>query len=184
MKEPVIVEPYNDNWPSLFNELRNQIIKQIGPYINRVDHIGSTSVVGLAAKPIVDIQISVSDFEHMEPIRTGLAALGYQYRSDNGDLTKRYFRESSGMRRTHIHIRQSGSWSEQFNLLFRDYLREHEEAKNQYATVKNKLAKQYRNDREQYVEAKTEIIWDIITPVGMVSEQPSKIENNLEVQIE
>lgn len=65
------------------------------------------------------------------------------------------------MRRTHIHVRQSGSWSEQLNLLFRDYLREHEDAKMKYAEVKYELANSYRDQRGNYVEGKSEIVWDI-----------------------
>ncbi len=96
MKDPVIIEPYRDNWPSLFNELRAQIVVEIGSDIHRIDHIGSTAVVGLAAKPIIDIQISVSDLGNIETIISGLASLGYLYLSDNDDLTKRYFREALG----------------------------------------------------------------------------------------
>lgn len=171
MKEPVMIEAYSNSWPIIFNELSTTIIKQIGSDINRIDHIGSTSVVGLAAKPIIDIQISVSDLDNIEPIVSGLSILGYQYRPNNDDLTKRYFRESPEMRRTHIHVRQSGSWSEQFNLLFRDYLREHEYDRDQYAKVKYELASQYRDQREQYVEAKTEMIWKIMKKANKWSQE-------------
>ncbi|WP_339272627.1 GrpB family protein [Paenibacillus sp. FSL K6-1330] len=180
MKDPVIIEPYNDSWPNLFNELRTQIVKKIGSDVHRVDHIGSTSVVGLAAKPIIDIQISVRNLGNIETIISRLASLGYRYRSDNDDLTKRYFRESPGMSRTHIHVRQAGSWSEQFNLLFRDYLRTHEDDRDQYSRTKYELANRYRDQREQYVDAKTEIVWDIIKKANTWSQKigwkPSKAD--------
>ncbi|WP_343045133.1 GrpB family protein [Paenibacillus lemnae] len=137
----------------------------------RIDHIGSTAVAGLAAKPIIDIQISVRDLNKIETLISGLASLGYHYRSDNDDLTKRYFREAPGTRRTHIHVRQAGSWSEQFNLLFRDYLRTQEEDRDQYARKKYELANRYRDQREQYVEAKTEIVWDIIKKANSWSQK-------------
>ncbi|GAS81162.1 GrpB family protein [Paenibacillus amylolyticus] len=92
MKEPVIIEPYSDNWPSHYNELRAQIITEIGSDVYKIDHIGSTAVAGLAAKPIIDIQISVRDLKKIETMISGLASLGHHYRSDNDDLTKRYFR--------------------------------------------------------------------------------------------
>ncbi|WP_413242627.1 GrpB family protein [Paenibacillus sp. 1P07SE] len=63
---------------------------------------------GLAAKPIIDIQLSVMDLDDMDAIDSGLSSIGYQFRKDNPDLSKRYFRETAGMRRTHIHVRQSG----------------------------------------------------------------------------
>jgi GrpB-like predicted nucleotidyltransferase (UPF0157 family) len=89
----------------------------------RIDHIGSTAVPGLAAKPVIDIQISVASFDPLEAFRAPLEALGYAYRADNTERTKRYFREPAGSSRTHIHVRRAGSFSEQFALLFRDYLR-------------------------------------------------------------
>jgi GrpB-like predicted nucleotidyltransferase (UPF0157 family) len=162
LKEPVFIEPYNENWPKLYREFRSQIVNQIGSLIQRIDHIGSTAVTGLAAKPIIDIQISVSDLDNIEEVASGLSEIGFEFRKDNPDLTKRYFRERPGMKRTHIHVRQSGSWSEQFNLLFRDYLREHELARSEYSKVKYQLANLYRDQREKYVEGKTEVIWDIM----------------------
>ena len=175
-----MIEPYNDEWPELYRELHSLIVKQFGAAVQRIDHIGSTSVVGLAAKPIIDIQISVLNLDKIEEVRLGLAALGFLYRADNDDLSKRYFRESPGMRRTHIHVRQSGSWSEQFNLLFRDYLREHEIERSQYAQTKTELAIQYRNHREKYIEGKTKIIWDIMIKADRWSQEigwkPSKLE--------
>jgi GrpB-like predicted nucleotidyltransferase (UPF0157 family) len=80
-------------------------------------------VPGLDAKPVIDIQISVASFEPLDDYRLPMEELGYVYRGDNPERTKRYFRESPGQRRTHIHVRRLGSWSEQFALLFRDYLR-------------------------------------------------------------
>ncbi|MFC5406871.1 GrpB family protein [Cohnella soli] len=178
MKELVIIEPYNDNWPRIFNELRLQIVNQLGTAIQRIDHIGSTAVVGLAAKPIIDIQISVSDLDNIEEVKSGLHEMGFKYREDNADLTKRYFRERPGMRRTHIHVRQLGSWSEQFNLLFRDYLREHEVERTKYAQFKYDLADQYRDQRNKYVEGKTEIVWNIMLKANKWSQEigwkPSK----------
>ena len=171
LKEPVIIETHNDNWSQLYSELRFRIVNQIGPLIQRIDHIGSTAVPGLAAKPIIDIQISVSDLDNIEKVKSGLSDIGFEFRKDNPDLTKRYFRESSGMRRTHIHVRQSGSWSEQFNLLFRDYLREHEFEKNEYSKVKYELANLYRDQRGKYVEGKTEIVWNIMLKANNWSQE-------------
>lgn len=113
MKDPIIIEPYNDNWQFIYFEQRSRIVSQIGSFIQRIDHIGSTAVVGLAAKPIIDIQISVSDLDDIVEIRNGLSAIGFHQRFDNQDLSKRYFRETPGMRRTHgagevKHVRMIG----------------------------------------------------------------------------
>ena len=160
---PIVVVPYAPEWPVRFAELAAPIRHALGDVAVRIDHIGSTSIPGLAAKPIVDIQISVRSFEPLDAFRLPLEYLGYVWRSHNSDRTKRYFRESPGAPRTHIHVRKWGSWSEQFALLFRDYVRVHPEVAARYAELKRDLAQRYRDDREAYTEAKGPFIWSIMT---------------------
>jgi GrpB-like predicted nucleotidyltransferase (UPF0157 family) len=128
----------------------------------RIDHIGSTSVPGLAAKPIVDIQISVADFEPLDAFRLPLEGLGYVFRADNPELTKRYFREAAGQPRTHVHVRQRGSWAEQFALLFRDYLRSNADEADHYGNFKRVLAAKYVTERERYTDAKEPYLWELM----------------------
>lgn len=171
MQEAVVIEPYNEQWPVLYEELRQRLVTEIADSIVRIDHIGSTAVAGLAAKPIIDIQISVLDLKHTEQLEHGLSTLGFVYRRNNPDLSKKYFREAAGMRRTHIHVREAGSWSEQFHLLFRDYLRAHKEACSEYEEVKKELAKQYTYERERYVEGKSAVIWRIMQKANSWSQE-------------
>jgi GrpB-like predicted nucleotidyltransferase (UPF0157 family) len=99
----------------------------------------------LAAKPVIDIQVSVEQLEPAAPFREPLQEFGFTYRADNNDRTKRYFREPPGHPRTHIHVRKAGSFSEQFPLLFRDFLRVHREAAAAgYEAVKRRLAARQR----------------------------------------
>lgn len=123
------------------------------------------------AKPIIDIQISVPSLEPVETYRSKLEKIGYVFRPDNPDLTKRYFRESPGNKRTHIHVREHGSWSEQFALLFRDYLRASAEDRKRYANEKYRLMGLFRNERHLYVENKEPIIWDIMRRASIWSQQ-------------
>jgi GrpB-like predicted nucleotidyltransferase (UPF0157 family) len=88
--------------------------------------------------------------------------LGFTFRADNPERTKRYFREAPGQRRTHIHVRRAGSWAEQFALLFRDYLRAHPADAQAYATLKYHLAEHHRDDVHAYTDAKTPFIWAIM----------------------
>ncbi|MEO1054556.1 MAG: GrpB family protein [Bacteroidota bacterium] len=161
-QEPIIISSYSEEWPDLFLTQAKAIREALGETAIRIDHIGSTAIQGTDAKPIIDMQISVASFEPLEAFKAPLEGLGYTFRADNPELTKRYFREKPGERRTHIHVRQQGSWHEQFALLFRDYLRINASDAQLYAQEKRRLAKLYRNDREAYANAKGKIIWQIM----------------------
>ena len=156
---PIVIVPYAPIWPTRFRELGVQLRQALGSVALCIDHIGSTAIPGLAAKPIIDIQVSVASLGSLDAFRLPLESLGYVWRDDNPDLTKRYFRESPDTPRTHVHVRKHGSWSEQYALLFRDYVRAHPDVAMKYAALKWQLAKQYRDDRHGYTEAKGPFIW-------------------------
>lgn len=162
MSKMITIEPYDRSWPGVFRELGCRLRLALGGVALRIDHIGSTSIPGLAAKPIIDIQISVQSFDPMEPYRVLLEETGFVFRDKNTELTKRYFRERPGERETHIHVRQAGSFSEQFPLLFRDYMRAHSRDAEEYAALKVRLAERYRDDRLGYTNAKGDFIWRVI----------------------
>lgn len=160
--EPVEIVAYDPGWPDAFRLTGMQLRNALGDYPDRIDHIGSTAIPGIAAKPIIDIQISVPCLEPMSSYLPSMQALGFVWRKDNPALTKRYFREAPGNKRTHIHVRQTGSWHEQYALLFRDYVRSSAEDRARYETVKRQLAEKFRLNRLAYTDGKAEIFWDII----------------------
>ena len=160
--QPIEVAAYDPAWPVRFAELGRELRAGLGAVALRIDHIGSTSVPGLAAKPIVDIQVSVADFEPLAANRQPREPLGVVYRAGNPERTKRYFREPPGRPRTHVHVRRLGSFSEQWALLFRDYLRAHPEVATEYDAVKRRLAVHYRDDRRGYAAAKEPFSWAVI----------------------
>jgi GrpB-like predicted nucleotidyltransferase (UPF0157 family) len=165
--QPILICDYDPGWPAEFRTIGSGIRQALGPFARRIDHIGSTSVSGLAAKPIIDIQISVESLEPMTPYLDAMGSIGFVWRQDNPELTKRYFRESTDSttgpnRRTHVHVRVLGSWHEQYALLFRDYIRQSEPDQAAYEAVKRELALTYRNQRQAYTEAKSQIFWQII----------------------
>ena len=125
----------------------------------RIDHIGSTAVAGLAAKPVIDIQIPVAALEPAGPFAEPLQQLGYRYRADNTERTKRYCREPPGTPRTHFHVRRAGSFSEQFPLL-RAYPRTQPGEADTYAQLKYGLARQFSGDRKAYTDAKVPFFWN------------------------
>jgi GrpB-like predicted nucleotidyltransferase (UPF0157 family) len=156
------IHPYHPDWPALFRELGRGLRAALGPCALRIDHIGSTAVPGLAAKPVIDVQISVGSLEPTDPFRKPLELAGWTFRPDNDDLTKRYFREPASARRTHLHVRRAGSWSEQLSLLFRDFLREHPDLADEYGALKSELAARFGPDREGYTNAKAPFIWSTL----------------------
>ena len=162
MSDEGLVTEYDPTWPTVFAELAERLRAKLGDVALRIDHIGSTAVPGLDAKPIIDVQISVASLEPVGAFRPQIEACGFAWRADNPELTKRYFRERPGMRRTHLHVRRAGSFSEQFALLFRDYLRTHPERCAEYADVKHRLAPLLVVDRHRYVEAKAPFVWETI----------------------
>ena len=156
------IADYDPGWPLRFAELGGRLRQGLGPAAMRIDHIGSTSVPGLAAKPVIDIQISVARLEPVRPFRDPLQRLGFVYRADNTERTKRYFREPPGGRGCGCADGRAGSFAEQVPLLFRDFLRTHRQAAEEYAAVKRRLAVRYARARHAYTDAKGEIVWDLI----------------------
>jgi GrpB-like predicted nucleotidyltransferase (UPF0157 family) len=160
--DPVEIVDHDPGWVTAFAGLGATLRGALGAVAVRIDHIGSTAVPGLAAKAVIDVQVSVRSLEPVDPFREPLVRLGYVYRADNPERTKRYFREPPGTRRTHVHVRRLGSFSQQVPLLFRDYLRSHPAAAAEYADTKRRCAAQFRHDRQGYVEAKDAFVWRVI----------------------
>jgi GrpB-like predicted nucleotidyltransferase (UPF0157 family) len=157
-----LVADYDPAWPHHFWELGAALRNALGELAIRIDYIGSTAVPGLAAKPIIDVQISVADLAPVQVYRCAIESCGFAWQPDNPERTKRYFREVPPRPRTHLHVRRSGSFAEQFALLFRDYLRARPERAAEYADLKRKLAHLLVTDRQSYVDAKDPFIWETI----------------------
>ncbi|WP_315371692.1 GrpB family protein [Paenibacillus xylanexedens] len=162
MEDQWRIAKYDPAWRDLFLETGSKLREALGEKALRIDHVGSTSIVGIDAKPIIDIQISVSNYENLLDYKREIETVGFVFRAENPDKTKRYFREEPGSRRIHIHVRQAGSFSEQMTLLFRDYLREHPEDCLNYAEEKHRLMSLYKDQRPKYVEGKGPMVWSIL----------------------
>jgi GrpB-like predicted nucleotidyltransferase (UPF0157 family) len=161
-EDPIVIVSADPLWPEKFREIASRLRGVLGDLALRIDHVGSTAVPALDAKPVIDIQISVASLIPEESFRTPLESIGFVFHAANADRAKRFFRESAATRRTHVHVRHVGSFDEQLNLLLRDYLRTHEDARGEYARVKWELARRFRDDREGYVHAKEPIVWSLL----------------------
>lgn len=160
----VEVRPYDPAWPEAFRALAVPLRAALGPLALRIDHIGSTSVPGLAAKDVIDVQVSVA---RLEPaLDAAFAAIGYVKHDsivrdhrppgatgpDEG-WEKAYFRAPTSLRRTNTHVRVEGRPNQRFALLFRDYLRAHPDTAEAYAELKRRLAAELR-DPDAYPDVK------------------------------
>jgi GrpB-like predicted nucleotidyltransferase (UPF0157 family) len=158
--EPIEVVPYDPSWPARFAAWDARLWAALGPTAVRVDHVGSTSVAGLPAKPVVDIQVSVPALDDEPAYVPAIKALWMELRSR--DEWHRFFRPPPDRpREAHIHVTTTGSAWEREHLLFRDYLRAHPDAREEYARVKADAARTWRGDRAAYTETKSEVIADI-----------------------
>lgn len=157
--DPVEVVPYDPAWPDAFAVWRDRLAAALGPAARRIDHVGSTAVPGLAAKPVVDIQVGVVDVADEAVFRPALEGLGLPLRAREPGHC--YFRPPRGQpREVHVHVCDAGSPWERAHLLFRDFLRSHRGAREAYSALKWGLAAEFRGDRWAYNEAKTGFILD------------------------
>ncbi|QWU16042.1 GrpB domain, predicted nucleotidyltransferase, UPF0157 family [Paenibacillus sophorae] len=171
MEDQWRIAPFDAEWRDLFLEIGLKLRHSLGERAIRIDHVGSTSIIGMDAKPIIDIQISVENIEDEASYKWLIEKNGFELRPENPDRTKKYFREVPGNRRIHIHVRQAGSYSEQLTLLFRDYLRHSSEDRQRYIQEKHRLMNLFKNDRPKYVEGKGPIVWDILQKAHIWSQE-------------
>lgn len=173
--DKVIIVDYNPNWPAMFEEEKTAILAGAGEWIEDIQHVGSTSVPGLAAKPIIDIMIAVYDLALVEKCVWPIASLGYAYMGEFGLPERHFFRKPPAdgwyKRTHHIHMVLKGSnqWKNQIH--FRDYLRTHPEACQQYQDLKRDLSQRYSEDRFGYGDAKQDFIFAILRKAGYPDER-------------
>lgn len=176
MPSITIVE-YDPAWPALFERERSRLLNAAGTYIEDVQHVGSTSVAGLGAKPVIDILIGLRDLALVERCVEPLQALDYEYLGENGIPERHFFRNPPGPswdgRKFNIHIVKTGGYEWQRHIIFRDYLRAHPDAVQQYYALKKELAEKYASDPDAYMrypDAKTDFVASILSKAGFRSD--------------
>jgi GrpB-like predicted nucleotidyltransferase (UPF0157 family) len=159
------IVPYNPKWVSEFENERRLIARALGPLALRIDHNGSTAVPGLAAKPVIDIQISVARLHPISAYSARLEALGYVHQPHPDDSFCPFFGKPHDWPRTHhVHLVESGGPEERRTLAFRDYLRAHPSVAREYEALKRELAGQFTGATLQsYADAKSEFIERVIS---------------------
>ena len=161
IQDPIEVVPYDPSWPRRFARYRRRLADALDGGAIRIEHVGSTAVPGLAAKPIVDIQVSVRDIENEESYVAVVERAAAELRMR--EPGHRYFRPAGKRPRDlQVHVCEAGSDWERNHLLFRDYLRAHPDVRDAYASLKFRLAARYRDDRLAYNDAKSAFILDAL----------------------
>jgi len=145
----------------MFEEEKRLLREVLGEVSAKVEHIGSTAVNGLAAKPIIDIMLGLPDFSVADKLVTRIEALGYEYikkYEDEMPFRRFFVRNLTGLRTHQIHMVEIGGEFWARHLLFRDYLRQNPEVAEKYAALKKQLAEREWEDVNEYADAKTEFI--------------------------
>ncbi|ABS23030.1 GrpB family protein [Bacillus cytotoxicus] len=157
----IVVVPYENHWGEKF-QAEAKRLKEAMPERVKIHHIGSTSVPGLAAKPIVDMIMEVENIERVDEWNKLFEKLGYIVKGENGISGRRFFMHGTEEKRSyHLHVFERGNPEIIRHLAFRDYMIAHCEEAEAYATLKNELATKYTYDGGKYTEGKTKFIRNI-----------------------
>ncbi|MFZ5824589.1 MAG: GrpB family protein [Bacillota bacterium] len=171
--QPVVIVEYDPTWPVDFEALKGAYEAALHGLIESVEHVGSTAVPGLAAKPIIDVDLVIADRALLPEVIQRLAALGYRHEGDLGVAGREAFardgdphtpRDGSGRvwPAHHLYVCASDCAALHEHLRFRDYLRAHPEKAREYGELKQHLAAAFREDRAAYGEAKTAFVRSIL----------------------
>lgn len=150
----VEVVDYDPVWPALFDSECRLLHDALGHVVVAIDHVGSTAVPGLAAKPIIDILMEVTDLEAFDSVDQHMMSIGYTPKGEFGIPGRRYFQKGGDARTHHLHAFQSGDFNLIRHLAFRDYLRAHPDAARQYSELKRAVAAACGNDLGRYCDGK------------------------------
>ena len=154
----VKVVPYQKEWAEEFEKERSRILSVRGDSVVAVEHIGSTSVPGLAAKPIIDIGVGIKRLKDADKLIKPLSKIGYKFYKEF-QKQRLFVAKGTDDSRTHyLHIMRHGGSKWKNDQIFRDYLRSHPKEVERYAKLKKRLAKKYPNDRQAYSDGKREFI--------------------------
>ena len=159
MPQHITVVNYDPEWPSKYVRERDYITEILKDNCISIYHIGSTSVPGLSAKPIIDIMVVVRSLERVDTVAEKFSDIGYEYLGEFGIVGRRYLRKGGDERTHQIHIFQADDWNNiGRHLAFRDYMRTHEKERNEYAKLKKDLAQEFPYDIDGYCDGKENFV--------------------------
>ena len=168
--DKVIVLSYDKKWKYDFEDIKQEILNCAGYLIETIEHVGSTSVEGMSAKPCIDIDVVIKDYSVFECLKDRLASIGYIHEGDLGIKDREAFKYYNKTNLCYHHLYVCPTYSKELkrHLVFRDYLRCHLDAVKIYSEIKEKGAQLYPNDIEKYIEYKTPIIEELYKQCGLL----------------
>ena len=165
----VIVSPYDEAWKSDFEKIKNELENALGDSILGIEHVGSTSVEGLSAKPCIDIDVIIKDYSVFEAVVDRLSAIGYVHEGDLGIPKREAFKysEKPHLKKHHLYVCPQDSEELRRHITFRDFLRSHPEAVQKYGQIKEAAAERFPNDIDGYIRYKSPCIEELYRLCGL-----------------
>ena len=157
MRRITVVE-YDEQWPARYEAESTVLQITLGEVISRIHHIGSTSVPGLSAKPIIDILLEVCDLDELDQLNVAMERAGYRVRGENGIPNRRYFTKGEDQRSHHVHAFGVGDPQIVKHLAFRDYLKKNKKEAEEYAEIKHAAALASEDNIHRYSALKADFI--------------------------
>ena len=165
----IVVVPYDEKWKLRFEEIAGELSAALGDLAHSIEHVGSTSVPGLAAKPIIDIDVVIEDESKLQAVVDALAKIGYQYEGNLGIPGREAFgyEGKTHLMEHHLYVCPADSPELHRHLSFRDYLRGHPEAVKEYSRIKEEAARLFPHDIDGYINHKGTLIEKIYKEIGL-----------------
>lgn len=165
----VTLAPYSDKWKSEFEKIKNEIEVALGALCVGVEHVGSTAVEGIFAKPCIDLDVVIKDYSEFEHVKKRLAEIGYIHEGDLGIKDREAFKYSDKphLMKHHLYVCPQSSQELLRHVTFRDFLRENPEYALKYSQVKLKASELFPKNIDKYIEYKAPVIEEIYKLCGL-----------------
>ena len=165
----VVVLPFDEQWKYDFIHIKAELANVLGQLAIAIEHVGSTSVQGLSAKPIIDIDVVIKDYSELENVISALRKIGYQHEGNLGITGREAFKYEGKehLRKHHLYVCPEDSQELRRHIAFRDYLKTHPDAVREYSCIKEEGAELYPDDIDRYIEHKSPFIEKIYAEIGI-----------------
>ena len=166
----VVVLPFDENWKSDFEKIKNELNKAIGDLVVSIEHVGSTSVTGMSAKPCIDIDVVIKDYSVFDEVVEKLGSIGYIHEGNLGIKDRHAFKytDKSHLKTHHLYVCPQHSEELHRHITFRDFLRSNPDAVKKYSQTKEAGAKLFPDSIDQYIQYKTPCIEELYKLCGLI----------------